>query len=145
VAKAGAVAAGALIIALGTWLGLIAGVAVAGGGIGLGHLGALSLHLAFFGVATGMVALALGAGTARRAVATGGAAAFAVLGFLINGFAPLVDAMAWLKFVSLFHYYAGHDPLKSGVDVGDLAVLGLVALALTAGAIVGLRRRDLRA
>jgi ABC-2 family transporter protein len=69
VAKAAAVAVSALIIAFGTWLGLIIGVAVAGGGIGLGDLGALSLHLAFFGVATGMVALALGAGTGRRALA----------------------------------------------------------------------------
>ncbi len=69
VAKAAAVAVSALIIAFGTWLGLIIGVAVAGGGIGLRDLGALSLHLAFFGVATGMVALALGAGTGRRALA----------------------------------------------------------------------------
>ena len=59
-----------LILALATWVGLIAGVAVAGGGIGVGDMGALSLHLAFFGVATGAVALALGAGTGRRALAT---------------------------------------------------------------------------
>jgi ABC-2 type transport system permease protein len=64
---------------------------------------------------------------------------------LINGFAPLVDAIAWLKHLSPFHYYVCHDPLKSGVDVVDLAVSGLFALALAAGAIVGLRRRDLRA
>jgi ABC-2 type transport system permease protein len=144
-AKAAAVAAGVLLIALGTWLGLIAGVAVAGGGIGVGRLAALSLHLAFFGMACGAVALALGAGTGRRALATGGAAAFAVLGFLINGFAPLVDAIAWLRYVSPFYYYAGHDPLGNGVDVGDLAVLGGFTLALLAIAMTSIRRRDLRA
>ncbi len=143
-AKAAAIAVCVLILALATWVGLIAGVAVAGGGISVGDMGALSLHLAFFGVATGAVALALGAGTGRRALASGGAAAFAVFGFLINGFAPLVDSIAWLKYLSPFHYYTAHDPLTNGVDVGDLAVLGLFALTLTAIAIVGIRRRDLR-
>ena len=75
----------------------------------------------------------------------GGAAGFAVLGFLINGFAPLVDGIHWLKYLSPFYYYAGHDPLASGVDVGDLAVLVAASLVLTALAVAGFRRRDLRA
>ena len=144
-AKGAAIAVGALILALATWAGLIAGVAAAGGGIGLGDLGALSLHLAFYGVASGAVALALGAGTGRRALATGGAAAFAIFGYLVNGFAPLVDAIAWLKYLSPFYYYSAHDPLANGVDIGDLVVLGLFSAALTAVAMVGIRRRDLRA
>ena len=145
VAKGAAIAAGALILALATWVGLIAGVAAAGGGIGLGNLGALSVHLAFYGVASGAVALALGAGTGRRALATGGAAAFAIVGYLINGFAPLVDPIAWLKYFSPFYYYAAGDPLANGVGLGDLAVLGLFSAALTAVAVVAIRHRDLRA
>ena len=43
---------------------------------------AVSLHLAFFGWAAGALALALGAWTGRRALATGVAAAFALLGWL---------------------------------------------------------------
>jgi ABC-2 type transport system permease protein len=142
--KAAAVAVAVAIVAAGTFLGLVAGVAVAGGGIGAGDLGALALHLAFFGWAVGAVALALAAATGRRAVASGGAAAFAVLGFLINGFAPLVDGIGWLKYVSPFHYYSGHDPIGHGVAIGDLAVLGAAALALTAVAMVRIGRRDLR-
>jgi beta-exotoxin I transport system permease protein len=145
VAKAAAVAIGVVIVALATWVGLIAGVAVAGGGIGVGNLGAYALHLAFFGFSAGAVALAIGAATGRRGLATGGAAAFAVLGFLINGFAPLVDAIEWLKYVSPFYYYAENDPLSNGVDLVNLVVLGLFALAMTAIAMLGLERRDLRA
>ena len=78
------------------------------------------------------------------ALASGTAAAFAVLGFLLNGFAPLVDAIEWLKYLSLFHYYEGHDPIGNGVDASDLAVLAAVALACTLLALVGLRQRDLR-
>lgn len=143
-AKAAAVAVAVAIVALGTFAGLVVGVAVAGGGIPVGRLAALALHLACFGWALGALALAVAAATGRRALASGVAAAFAVLGFLINGFAPLVGGLHWLQYLSPFYYYAGHDPLGHGVDASDLVVLVAAALVLTASAVVGLRRRDLR-
>jgi ABC-2 type transport system permease protein len=143
--KAGAVAVVVLIIALASWVGMIAGVAIAGGGIGIGHLAAFSVHLAFFGLASGAVALAVAAGTGRRSLATAVAAGVAIVGWLINGFAPLVSALTWLKYLSPFYYYTGHDPLTTGVHVGDLAILGLVTLVLTVVAIAAIQRRDLRA
>ena len=145
VEKAAAVALSVVVIALGVWLGLVAGVAVAGGGISLGHQAALAVHLAFFGFANGALALALAAVTGRKAVAAGGAAAFAVVGFLINGLAPLVEGVSWLKFASPFYYYAGHDPLGNGIDLADLAVLGAATAALMVIATLGFRGRDLRA
>jgi ABC-2 type transport system permease protein len=144
-AKAAAIAVVVLIVAAATFAGLIAGVALAGGGISLGHLAAFSLHLAFFGFAAGAVALALAAATGQRSLATAVAAGVALVGWLINGFAPLVGSIAWLKYLSLFYYYEGSDPLSRGVDVGDLVVLGLVTLALTGFALVSFRGRDLRA
>lgn len=145
VAKASAVALIVLAIAFAVWVGLLLGVAVGGGGISFGHISALAVQLAFFGLAIGAVALALGAGTGRRGVANGVAAAVAILGWLVNSFAPLVGAIAWLKYLSLFYYYAGHDPLTRGVGVTGLVVLGFVALALTATAVLSFDRRDLRA
>jgi ABC-2 type transport system permease protein len=124
---------------------MIVGVAVGGGGISVGHLTAFAVQLAFFGFATGAVAIALGAATGRRSLATGAAAGVAIVGWLINGFAPLVGAVAWLKYLSLFYYYAGHDPLTRGVDIGGIIVLGAVTLLLTALAMAGIERRDLRA
>jgi ABC-2 type transport system permease protein len=145
VAKASAIAIVVLIVATATFLGLIAGVALAGGGISVGHLAAFSLHLAFLGFATGAVALALAAATGERSLATAVAAGVAVVGWLINGFAPLVSSIAWLKYLSLFYYYESSDPLTSGVDIIDLVVLALVTLVLTAFALVSFRDRDLRA
>ncbi|MGO9248490.1 MAG: hypothetical protein ACLQQB_11120 [Solirubrobacteraceae bacterium] len=75
----------------------------------------------------------------------GAAAAVAIAGWLINGFAPLVGAIAWLKYFSLFYYYAGHDPLSRGVGIGDILILAAFSLLLTALAMAGLQRRDLRA
>jgi ABC-2 type transport system permease protein len=143
-AKAGAVALIVLSIAIAVWIGLIIGVAVGGGGITLAHITALAVQLAFFGFAVGAVALALGAGTGRRSLATGGAAAVAILGWLVNSFAPLVGAISWLKYLTLFYYYTGHDPLTRGAGVTGLIVLGLVSLALTAVAVIAFDRRDLR-
>lgn len=142
--KAAAVAVEVTLVGLATFLGLLIGVAVAGGGVAVGNLAALSLHLVFFGWATGAVGLAVAGATGRKAAATGAAAAYAVAGFLINGFAPLVDAIAWLKYLSLFYYYTEADPIGHGADVADLAVLGGVALALTTFAAWSIGRRDLR-
>lgn len=144
-AKAGAIALIVLIIAFAVWIGLIVGVAVGGGGISVAHITALAVQFAFFGLATGAVALALGAGTGRRSLATGGAAAVAILGWLVNSFAPLVSPIAWLKYLTLFYYYSGHDPLTRGVGVTGLIVLGVVTLALTGAAVVSFDKRDLRA
>jgi len=144
-AKALAIALIVLIMALAVWVGLILGVAVGGGGITLGHITALAVQLAFFGFAVGALALAFGAGTGRRSLASGAAAAIAILGWLVNSFAPLVSAIDWLKYLSLFYYYSSHDPLTRGVGVTGLLVLGLVTLALTAAAVVSFDRRDLRA
>lgn len=143
-AKAAAIAGVVVIIALGTWLGLIVGVAVGGGGITLGHITALSLQLAFFGFATGAIALAMGAGTGRRSLAAGVAAAVGVLGWLVNSFAPLVSGLGWLKYLSPFYYYAGRDPLTQGVDVTGIVVLGTLTAVLTAVAMMSIERRDLR-
>lgn len=143
-ARAAATAISVAVVALGTFVGLVAGVAVAGGGIGLANIGALTLHLAFFGWAVGACSLALAAWTGRRALAVGVAAAVALLGFLLNGLAPLIDTVEWLKYLSLFYYYEGHDPIGNGIDVGDLAVVGALTSALTALSVAGLRQRDLR-
>lgn len=145
VADAAAVAVIVVIVAAGTWVGLISGVALAGGGIGVADQTATAVHLAFFGFAIGALALALAAVTGRKAVASGGTAAIAIVSFLINGFAPLIGGLSWLKFLSPFYYYSGHDPIAHGFDFSSLGVLGLATLVLTAVAVVGIRRRDLRA
>jgi len=142
--KAAAAAANVVVVSLGTFLGLVAGVAVAGGGIPVGHQAALAVHLAFFGFGTSAVALALAGITGHKAIAAGGAAAVAVAAFLINGFAPLVDAISWLKYLSPFYYYEGHDPIGNGIHAGDIASLGAGAAALVAAAVLGFKRRDLR-
>lgn len=143
--KAAAVASGVLIIAAATWAGLLCGVAAAGGGIAVANMVALAVHLALFGMASAAVGLAVAAATGRRGLANGVAAAVALAGYLINAFAPLVPGIGWLKYVSPYFYYAGHDPLGRGIAVIDLVVLATLSAALTIFAAAAIRRRDLRA
>ena len=144
-AKATAIAGIVVTIAFATWIGLIVGVAVGGGGITFAHITALAVQLAFFGFASGAVAIAIGAGTGRKALATGVAAAVGVLGWLINSLAPLVSAISWLKYLAPYYYYAGHDPLARGLGIPGLVVLAALTLVLTAIGMIGFARRDLRA
>jgi ABC-2 type transport system permease protein len=143
--KAAAVALAVIGVAVAAWVGLVAGVAIAGGGIGVADLGAYSLHLALFGLAIGAIALALGAGTGRKALSAEVAAAVGLGGWLINGFAPLVGAIAWLRYLAPYYYYAHSDPLAGGLGIADLVVLALVTAAFTIAAMMTIERRDLRA
>jgi ABC-2 type transport system permease protein len=143
--KAAAVAVIVVVVAVGTWLGLATGVAVAGGGISIVDITALSVSLACFGFALGALALALAGASGRKTVAVAGAGAYTVIGFLVNGFAPLVDGLHWLKYLSPFYYYSGQDPIAHGFDWTGIVVLVLATVVLVIVAIVGIRRRDLRA
>jgi len=134
-----------LVVAAATWIGLISGVALAGGGISVVRTGAFSLQLAGFGVAIGAIALAVGAGDGRRSLAVGAAVGVAVAGWLINGFAALVPGISWSRFLSPFYYYARHDPLTRGLDGGGLAVLSALTVTLVAVGVVAFQSRDLRA
>ena len=133
-----------LAVSVATWIGLIVGVAIAGGGISTAHLAAQSAHLGLLGLALGTLALALGASTGRKPIAAGGAAAVAILGFLVNGLAPLVGAVSWARYLSPFYYYTDGRPLANGAQWQHLAVLAAVSSVLVGLAVAGFRRRDLR-
>jgi ABC-2 type transport system permease protein len=133
-----------LTVSVATWIGLIVGVAIAGGGISTMHLAAQAAHLGLLGLTLGTLALALGASTGRKPIAAGGAAAVAILGFLVNGLAPLTGAVSWARYLSPFYYYSDGRPLTNGAQWPHLAVLAVVSLVLIGAAVAGFRRRDLR-
>lgn len=143
--KAAAVGIIAGVISLATMVGLTLGVAIGGGGVAVADLGALSLHLALFGCLLGSASLAAAAASGRTGPAVGFASALGILGYLINGLAPLIDGLAWLRYLSPFYYYAGGDPIANGTDLSHLAVLAVGTVSLTIFAAVAMARRDLRA
>ena len=133
-----------LAVSVATWIGFLIGVAIAGGGISTAHLAAQAAHLGLLGLTYAALALALGAATGREMIAAGGATGLAILGFLVNGLAPLASALTWTQYLSPFYYYASHEPLTNGAQWAHLAVLAAISLALVGVALAGFRHRDLR-
>lgn len=106
---------------------------------------AQSVHLGCFGLFFASLALAIGGATGQKQLAVGGAAGAAVVMFLVNGFAPVVPAIEFLRYGSAFYYANGSDPITTGFDAGHLLVLLLATAAMVAVAALTLRGRDLRA
>jgi ABC-2 type transport system permease protein len=88
------------------------------------------------------VALAAGAITGRRSLATIAGAGVAVLGYVLNAIANQADDTEPLRAISPYAWAYHNNPLANGVDWAGLVLLWGVSTALTAAAVVALRRRD---
>lgn len=142
--KAAAIGAIMVILAAALVAGMVLANVMADGGLRVADVVAQAVHLGCLGLFFAALALALGGATGQRQLATGGAAGVAVVMFLVNGFAAVIDAVAFLKYGSAFYYANGSDPLTTGVDLPHLLVLLAATGVLVAVAAVSFRRRDLR-
>lgn len=111
--------------------------------VGVGALAAMTLHLVLFGTAFAALAYGVGAATGSRASALGVGAAVAVLGYLANAVLHQVDALAWARDVSPFHWYLDGDPLVNGVQVGGVLLLAGFAVVCVAAGTWRFTRRDI--
>lgn len=98
------------------------------------------LGLAFL---SATLALAVGAPTGRRGMATLAGAGIAVVGYMFNAIANQVEAAEPLRVISPYAWAYQHQPLTDGADGVGLLLLWGVSLALTGIAILALRRRDI--
>jgi ABC-2 type transport system permease protein len=124
------------------WLALWIGALLANMDISAGHLAAATLSAVLLALAYGAIAILLGAATGRRSLAIGLTAASAVAAYLVNGLAPLVDALEVVQKLSPFYHYAVGDPLRQGVSLVHVAVLVAIAVVATALAPWFFSRRD---
>lgn len=106
---------------------------------------AAMLHLALLGVVFGALALALSATTGRTGASRGVPAVLAVLAYIVNALAPLVDAFRRTQKASPFYQYVGQDPLGQGIAWDSVLVSTLTIAVLAALAVAGFRRRDVAA
>lgn len=111
--------------------------------LGFGHLAAMAVQLALFGVVIGALTLAVGAATGRRSAAVATGTVVAVLGYFANNLGPQVAALAWTQRLSPFHYLLGGQPLVNGLQVADCLVLLGAAAVFSALGLAAFTRRDL--
>ena len=110
--------------------------------IGTANLLAASLHLAVLGTFFGGLALAVGAATGSRTIASAAVGVIAVVSYFANTLAAQIDAIAWARDLSPFRYYSGGRPLVNGVQPLDLAVLVVAAISIVAIGTALFSRRD---
>ncbi len=138
----------ALVVGV-VWLGIVTGVVslglvtALGMEVGTAELAATTLGLTVFTIALASVAFAVGAATGRRVVALAVGAGVAVLAYMANALAPLMDDGTWLERLSPFAWYLGNDPLVNGLSVGGMVALLALALVGLGAAVVTFDRRDL--
>lgn len=107
------------------------------------HLGAVTIAIVVNALFYGMLAVAIGAWTGRRGIASGTSVAVMVLGYLGATLLPLAD-LAGVARVLPWHYYSSSSPLNNGLDLGHIAVLLALSVLCFAAAWIGIERRDLK-
>ncbi len=139
-----ALVAGLLLLALLTWLTLLAVCPLVDVGLSAGRLAAATAGSAGLGLLYGGIALCLSGATGHRGLSLGVAAGLAAAGFLYTSIAPVVGGLSGHLGLSPFQWAYGDDPLRTGVDWGDLALLTAGGLLFGALAIALFDRRDVR-
>lgn len=125
------------------WILLVIVSSADGMGVSAANLAAAILGLSLFALDFGMLALAIGAATGRKALAIGLSATAAVVADVLNALAPLASWLDSGKLVSPFYYYSRGDPLRSGLEGTNVLILFGIALVFAAVAPLLFRRRDL--
>lgn len=111
---------------------------VAVGGVVAGGVGLFLLALA-----VASVGFAAGAVTGRRSIGLAVGAGVAVVSYLADVLAALLEDGRWLEAISPFAWYLSGDPLVEGIDVAGFGALFVLALVALGVALVAFGRRDL--
>jgi ABC-2 type transport system permease protein len=108
------------------------------------QIGAYALHLFVNALFYGFLAMAIGAWTGKRGLASGVSAGVMALGFVAVGIFPIIEGWENVAKVFPWHYFDNAQPVINGIQWGDLAVLFGATVLLAVIALVGVNRRDLR-
>jgi ABC-2 type transport system permease protein len=108
------------------------------------EIGAYSLHLGVNALFYGFMAMAIGAWTGRRGLASGITVAVMAISYIAVGLLPVIEG--WENAAKAFpwYYFDGSRPITNGVSWGHLGILVGGIAAFAAIAWYGVNRRDLR-
>ncbi len=133
-----------IAVGVATFAGVSLGSVLGGLGMSIGNIAATSALQVLVGLVFGALALALGAGVGRTSVAVFGAAGAALAFHLLTSLTAINDGLEGIAWLSPFHYYLGSDPLNTGMDWGNAAVLIALSVVLFGLSFVLFQRRDIR-
>lgn len=142
-AKAAALAIDLVVVGLATAAAIGIGLVIAGGGIGWAETAAAVGQLTALGVLFAMLALAAGAATGRRGWASGLPTTVALVTYLVDALAGVVDWLGPFEHLSPFHWAVGNLPLVNGLSVSGIVLLVGGSVVLVAIAAQQFDQRDL--
>ncbi len=103
----------------------------------------ISISVLLLSYALGFLALGVGAATGSKNLAMAVPAVVAIVGYLVNILAPLVDSLSFTRYISIMHYYTGDKPLINGITVWHALVLMVIASISFAVGLYRFNNRDL--
>lgn len=140
--RAAAIAIQSAILGAVAWVALVASDQILAMDIHPLRYGRAVTGAVLLGLALGSIALAIGASTGRRALATGIATALAVASWLLDGLARVTTTLDPFAPFSLFRQYNESSSLLGAVEPWRLLILAAVALIGVGIAVWGFERRD---
>lgn len=133
------VALASVLMAVGTWLGIV----IAELPVPLGNLAAITLHGALLCTATGGLAMLIAVATGRHMLGLLAAAGIAFVAYLVSWLLPISDALEPLAVLSPWYHYNASDPLTNGVDWVSLLILAALTAIMLWASVRVFERRDL--
>ncbi len=108
-----------------------------------GDVAASSAAVALMALDFGLISMAVGARTGKRATALAIGTTLAAVSYLVGSLAAVVSWIRPAKYLSLFYWSVGNNQISSGVSLSDYAVMTAVGLIALAAAVAAFRRLDL--
>lgn len=144
VEKFGAMLLGGAVLAVSTWLSIVAGMLIVDMDMSLLRLTEVTIGSLLLGYLFGAFALLLGCATGKRGLSIGVSAGVGVATYLLNGFAMIVDWLEPYRTLSPFYYYSGNDPINNGLDPWHTAVLIILTVICLVIAVLTFQNRDVQ-
>jgi ABC-2 type transport system permease protein len=132
-----------IVLALALTATLAIGVQLLDMQVATERLLAASLTSALLGLLFSGVGFIIGAVTGKKGAALGVSIGIALTAYLLFSLAPLVSGLEDALPLNPFQWSVGSNAISEGWNPGYLLRLALVALALYAGSILALQRRDI--
>lgn len=133
-----------IAIGIATFAGVAIGSVIASLDMSTGNIAATSLLATLVGLVFGSFALLLSAATGRGRIAIFGAVGAGLVFHVLNSLATINSDLEGVAQISPFFYYLNTDPLMTGMDWVNGAILLGVSVVLIVLSVVLFQRRDLR-
>jgi len=131
------------ILGLVFWMGMGAGTRIFSIAVSLRRLAEVISSCFLLGVVFLSLALALGCLSGKRKIGVGVSSGFAVITYLINAYAPMVEGLRLYRIFSPFYYYNGNTVIINGLNLSHVMVMTGLVIIFLAAALFFFSRRNL--